>query len=1064
MSTQDSVDVKYLPQLRLMATALKQLEAKLDSIERERTEPIAIIGMGCRLPGAADTPDSFWQVLAGGRDAVTEMPAERLRLDPAGAELAANAGPWGAFVKDVDHFDPQFFGISPREAAQMDPQQRLLLEVSWEALEHAGIVPAQLVGSQTGVFVGITTNDYMLLSNTAGPRSQDAYTGTGNGHCFPAGRLSYVLGLQGPCLAVDTACSSSLVAIHLACQSLRSRESSLALAGGVNLILSLTTIRLLTQLEALSPDGRCKTFDAQANGFVRGEGCGMVVLKRLSDALADKDRILALLRGSAMNQDGRSLGLTAPNQVAQQKMLRQALYSAHCTPSDISYVETHGTGTALGDPIEFEALSEVLGQPRQDGSVCALGALKTNIGHLEAAAGVAGLIKVVLALQHNTIPANLHFKKLNPRISLAETPFVLPTQALPWPASAKPRLAGVSSFGMSGTNAHVIVEEPPGSPLPQSSGEGTPLLMLPLSARSRTALLELAQSYQRFLEQDPDDSPEHLRDIVYTASTRRSHHEHRLAVLGSSRRELAVALQSFSPGAARTPARAADAQPQSRSGVVFVFSGQGSQWLGMGRELAATQPVFREKLEECAALIRRFGSFSLLDELQSASKRSRLDETFVAQPAIFSMQIALAALFSAFGVKPDAVLGHSVGEVAAAHVAGMLSLEDAVRLVVHRGELLDREDARGAMATVALNAEEAARELVDYGEALSIAAINDGSSVVISGEASALDAWSARLRSRGVDCRLLKVKYAFHSPKVTAAAEELRRATGSLQLYPAKLPFYSTVLGKRIGAEQLGGDYWEKNARQPVLFARAIEVAAADRNRVFLEVGPHAVLTLNIQQGLLGRQVEGWAIPTLRRGQSELRSVFVALGALYTAGCALDFKRILPEGGRIITLPAYPWQRQRYWFPIPPPGDSFTDSTAASREVRGGGQAEPPINGGRGAGQPRGEASETMRDQNWLATLLPLPPEKRRQALEDGVRADVAAVLMVSTPEDLPADTPLSAIGLDSLMAVQLRHELAARTGWELPASLAFEYPTVRELTEYLCNRLLSPPQGEHHD
>lgn len=1040
MNTRDhSDDAKYLPQLLRMAAVLKELEARLESSERAASEPIAIIGMGCRIPGGGDTPDAFWQMLAAGLDAVSEMPAERLRLDPSSAGLDPNAVPWGAFLRDVDRFDPQFFGISPREAAQMDPQQRLLLEVAWEALEHAGIVPERLMGTQTGVFVGMTTNDYLMLSNAAGPETQDAYAGTGNGHCFPAGRLSYVLGLQGPSLVVDTACSSSLVAIHLACQSLRSRESSFCLAGGVNLVLSLAMTRLIAQLQALSPDGRCKAFDAQANGFVRGEGCGLVALKRLSDALSDNDRILALIRGSAVNQDGRSIGLTAPNLVAQQKMLHQALENARSVPSDISYIETHGTGTSLGDPIEIAALIDVLGKPRDDGSVCALGALKTNIGHLEAAAGVAGLIKLVLALEHDMIPANLHFKKLNPRITLDGTPFVLPTQALTWPQGAKPRVAGVSSFGMSGTNAHLVVEQapsrPPSGPALEPQGVG----LLPLSARSREALVDLAQSYERFLEQEPDDRAEALRDILYTASLRRSHHEHRLAVTGRSRQELAAALRSFSQAATRTSAAKEEFKAQPR--VVFVFSGQGSQRPGMGRELWATQPVFRETLEKCAALIRRYGAFSLLDELNAPEDRSRLDETSVAQPAIFSIQVAMSALFSTFGVKPDAVIGHSVGEVAAAHVAGVLSLEDAIRLVLHRGQLMEREDALGGMVTVTLSAEEAARELVGYGDQLSIAAINDPSSVVISGEERALGTLVARLQQCGVSCRTLKVKYAFHSPRMDSSVKELRSAIGSLQLCPTTIPVYSTVLGKRIEHAELDASYWAKNIRDPVLFARAVELAVADRHRVFLEVGPRSVLANNIQQCLLDWRLDGYALPTLRRGQEELRSVFSALGGLYTAGCALDFQRFFPEGGRVVTLPTYPWQRQRYWLPL----TVAPDQGQASAELRDEKLQQV-------------EASEPPqhRARSWLATLLELPLEARRARIEAEIRADVASVLLLPTPDAIPSGKSFSELGMDSLMAVQLRYELAARTGQDLPSSLAFNYPTINDLTHYLYGRLLA--------
>ncbi|HVK63790.1 MAG TPA: beta-ketoacyl synthase N-terminal-like domain-containing protein, partial [Polyangium sp.] len=525
---------EFASRLREAMLLINQMESKLAAAQRAKTEPIAIVGLGCRFPGGATGPEAFWRLLEEGGDAITEVPVERWSLSngqPSAGSKEASGVRWGSFLKDVDLFDPQFFEISPREAMSLDPQQRLLLEVTWEALEHAGQVPEKLMGSRTAVFVGITTSDYMRLCDVDRD-TQDIYTVTGNAHSFPSGRLSYVLGLQGPSFSIDSACSSSLVAIHLACQSLRNGESTLALAGGVNLMLSAALTDLLSKTGALSPDGRCRAFDAQANGFVRGEGCGVVVLKRLSDALADGDRIHALIRGSAVNQDGRSTGLTAPNVLSQQTLLRQALESARVSPAEIGYVETHGTGTSLGDPIEIEALSAVLGAPRPDGSVCALGAVKTNMGHLEAAAGVAGLIKAVLSLQHQKIPPNLHYKTLNPRISLDGTSLVIPQKALAWKTDGKPRFAGVSAFGMSGTNAHVVLEEAPVTAALPAAEDG--MMLLPLSAKSPEALVALAEAYRTFLT-EPTSEP--LRDIVYTASVRRAHHAHRLALVGRSREE-----------------------------------------------------------------------------------------------------------------------------------------------------------------------------------------------------------------------------------------------------------------------------------------------------------------------------------------------------------------------------------------------------------------------------------------------------------------------------------------------------------------------------------------------
>ncbi|WP_437285411.1 type I polyketide synthase [Sorangium sp. So ce406] len=1081
MSTSAISEDEYLSRLLKAATAIKELEARLRAVEREKTEPIAIIGMGCRFPGGADDPERYFRLLEAGVDAVSEAPPGRFALDPPGYDVL----PWGAFLKEVDGFDAHFFGISPREAVKMDPQQRLLLEVAWEALEHAGIAADRLAGTRTGVFVGITTNDYQLLSAAGAPEEQDAYAATGNGHCFPAGRLSYALGLEGPSMAVDTACSSSLVAVHLACQSLRAGESTLALAGGVNLILSQLITRLIEQLKALSPDGRCKTFDARANGFVRGEGCGVVVLKRLSDALADGDRVLALIRGSAVNQDGRSSGLTAPNLLAQQAMLRQALQSARVSPADVGYVETHGTGTSLGDPIEVEALAGVLGQPRDDGSVCALGAVKSNIGHLEAAAGVAGLIKAVLAMEHGVIPANQHYRTLNPRIDLAGTPFVIPTQNLPWAAGGKPRIAGVSSFGLSGTNAHVVLQEAPAPAAAAVAGERRSAVVVPLSARSPGALVALAQAYHRRLTEAPRDGAASVHDIAATAAVRRSHHEHRAAIVARSTEELVDALAALASGASRPGIAKGRANPASRTRLAFVFSGQGSQWVGMGRALLATEPVFRAALEAVDAVVKQHAPFSLAGELAAPEASARLDETEVAQPAILGIQVALSALLGAWGVAPDAVIGHSVGEIAAAYVAGVLSLEEAVRLAVIRGRIMQRATGGGKMASVSLSAADAARALEGYEDRVCVAAINDPGSVVLSGEAPALAELVERLGQRGVACRSLNVDYAFHSPQMTPLAGELIAALGPVARRRASLPMYSTVTGARVSGGELDAVYWARNMREPVQLARAVEAAIAEQHRAFLEVAPQPVLAGYLERCLAASATEGHAIPTLRRGKDELRCLMQSVGALYACGAAVDFRRLTPEG-RFVPLPTYPWQRQRYWLNPPPepraprrevapahprPSALLLDGVPMARDgvaaaanviaatasllaAAGDGAALESAGAALDGAAPAARAPGTPTP--WVERLLALPAEARTAEVEAAVRADVAAILLLPDARDIPTDLPLRELGMDSLMAVDLRHELSARTGQPVPSTLAYEYPTVQLLTRYLLEHL--PP------
>ncbi len=893
--------------------ALDKVKAKLEAVERQMSKPIAIVGIACRFPGGGDTPESFFRFLLEGGDAITLVPEGRWQLDAtddAAQTPEGRAVRWGGFLREaVDGFDARFFGVSPREAAHLDPQHRLLLELAWEALERAGQDPVRLVGSATAVFVGISTSDYDNLCKAAGSEGEDVYSVTGNGRAFTAGRLSYVFGFQGPSLAVDTTGSSSLVAVHLACQSLRSGESTLALVGGVNLMLSPATTRRFATTQGLSPDGRCKVFDTAANGFVRSEGGGMLVLKLLSEAQRDGDPIVGLIRGSAVNQDGRSTGLTTPNFVSQEAMLRQALASARVAPAEIGYVETDGTGTSLGDPIEFEALRTVLGQPRPDGSTCVLGAVKSNLGHLEAAAGLAGLIKVVMAFREETVPGNLHFRALNPRISLEGTPFVIPTENRTWSRGERPRLAGVSSFGMSGTNAHVILEEPPLlKPVERPTGPSSTLL--PISAKSPEALRALAQSFVEVLTQ-PDGA--RLSDIAHTASLRRAHHEHRLAVAGRTREEIAEALLMFLRSGAAGGVFQGRAATTGRPRMVYVFSGQGSQWVGMGRQLLAEEPTFRAKLEQCSEILRRYVSWTLLEELQAPEERSRLAETKVAQPILFAIQAALVKLLRSWGVPADAVIGHSLGEVAAAHVAGVLPLDEALRLVAWRGRIMQKATGHGKMVWVALPAEEARRVIAERASVLSIAAINDPDSVVLSGETAALDDVVAGLTQRGIQSRAPRVNYAFNSPQMTPLAGEFEKALGRIKLKRAVIPLYSTVTGAVIDGESMDAAYWARNMREPVQFARAVAGAFGDGNRLFLEIGPHPVLSANLTRCLAEEREQGHVLHTLRRQADERLAMLEALGNLHVRGRDVNWKALDGAESRCVPLPAYPWQRQRFW-------------------------------------------------------------------------------------------------------------------------------------------------------
>ncbi|MDZ7309036.1 MAG: acyltransferase domain-containing protein, partial [candidate division KSB1 bacterium] len=895
----------------------KRLKEKSDRKEPPAPEPLAVIGMSCRFPGGANGSAAFWQLLKNGVDAIREVPQDRWPVsayyDPTPATPGRMNTRWGGFIDGVDQFDADFFGISPREAAQMDPQQRLLLEVAWEALEQAGQTLAALRGSATGVFIGIHSHssEYAMMQ-LADPASAGTYTSTGTAHSVMANRISYWFDLRGPSLALDTACSSSLVAAHLACQSLRQHECRMALAGGVNLILAPEFTIALSQMNMMAADGRCKTFDASADGFVRGEGCGVVVLKRLSDALADGDPILALIRGSAVNQDGSTNGITAPNALSQQEVIRAALQNAGVAPQEISYVETHGTGTILGDPIEVEALTAVLGQPRPGQLPCVLGSVKANLGHLEGAAGIAGLIKTVLCLQHGEIPPQLHFKQLNPHITLSGTPFEIHPAGCAWPAAER-RFAGVSSFGFGGTNAHLVLEAWRGQPEAENekaADDAAVSQLLPLSARSPEALRQVVESYCRFLP-GASCTP---ADLAYTAGVRRTHHEHRLAIVGRSLPEMAQKLAAFAAGEEDTGVLAARRKPGDRQPpLAFVFSGQGPNWFGVGRQLLAHEPVFRASMEACDALLRQLAGWSLLEELQRAEADSRLEEAEIAQPAFCAMQISLAALWQSWGIVPEAVIGHSVGEIAAAHVAGALTLAEAMTVVYHRGRLLQRETGRGKMAAVELSPEEMQKILAGYADRLALASINSPNAVVISGDAGALEEVAHLLQQREISCRQLTVKFASHSPQMEPCRFELTRLLQGLQPRPTMLPMISTVTGEAIAGDHLDAGYWGRNVRATVRFAEGIARLLQEDFRAFVEISPHPVIAGAITQCAQQQQKETVVVSSLRRGQDDRAMLLTALGTLYVHGYEVKWPALHPAGGRVVALPGYPWQHRRYW-------------------------------------------------------------------------------------------------------------------------------------------------------
>src|SRR5580704_17200083 len=899
--------------------AIDSLQSRLDAVERDRTEPIAIVGLSCRFPGSND-PDAFWRLLSGGVDAVKEVPNDRwdkdAYYDPDPSVPGKMHAPYGGFLDQVDLFDAAFFGISGREAESMDPQQRLLLEVTWEALENAGIATTHLRGSSTGVFVGITTSDYARLTIADASNGLDVYAATGGALNVAAGRLSYVFGLNGPAMAIDTACSSSLVAVHVACQSLRERECDLALAGGVNLLLTPEAFICLSKWGMMAPDGRCKTFDERADGFVRAEGCGMIALKRLSDALTADDRVLALIRGTAINQDGASSGLTVPNGPAQQALVRAALKAARLQPHDVDYIEAHGTGTALGDPIELEALAAVLGKNRPADRPLRVGSVKTNLGHLESSAGIAGLIKVVLSMGHEEIPRQLHFRKLNPRISLGGAPVEIPVDAIAWPRSERPRIAGVSSFGVSGTNAHVILQEAPTTKelaTAQTPERSTHLMVL--SAGSDAALRELSLTYAEHLGKEGVVS---FPDICHTAAIGRSALSQRLAFPAPSIAAAKEFLGAFAQG--NVNAEIITGRVRSDSRVAFLFTGQGAQWRGMGRDLYAIEPVFRDAFDQCALLLGEHLDRPLQEIVgyatNSPAPAGILDETRYTQPALFAVEYALASLWRSWGIEPAAIVGHSVGEYVGACVAGALSLEDALRLVAMRSRLMQSLPRNGAMAAVFAEEDRVRATITPYTDSVSIAATNSPLNTVISGKADDVHAVLERLRREGVESKPLTVSHAFHSPLVEPILDEFEQCARSVEYRVPVVDLILNLTGCSLGETfPLDGNYWRRHARETVRFAESIRTLHARGIRAFLEIGPAPVLIGMARQCVEDSETT-W-LASLRKGRDDCPQMLSSLGALFVLGAKPNWGVYdQPYRRRRVALPTYPFQRKRHWFPV----------------------------------------------------------------------------------------------------------------------------------------------------
>ncbi|QKG19191.1 type I polyketide synthase [Actinomadura verrucosospora] len=967
-------------------------------------EPIAIVGMGCRFPGGVNAPEQLWDLLASGGDAVCDFPADRGwdvtgLFDPDPDHPGTSYTSQGGFVFGAGEFDPGFFGISPREALAMDPQQRLLLETAWEALERAGIDPLSLRGTSTGVFAGASPSGY--LAQSVGTEGSEGHLITGNVPSVISGRVSYVLGLEGPAVTVDTACSSSLVALHLACQAVRAGECGMALAGGVAVMADPAEFVGFSRQRVLAADGRCKAFGALADGMGLAEGAGMVLVERLSDAQRNGHPVLAVVRGSAINQDGASNGLTAPNGPSQQRVIRAALANARLSAAEVDAVEGHGTGTTLGDPIEAQALLATYGQDRPDDRPLWLGSIKSNIGHAQQAAGVAGVIKTVLALQHRELPRTLHADEPTPHVDWSTGAVRLLNETVQWPTDEEPRRVGVSAFGISGTNAHIILEEAPApmsDEVPEAGERPAPVLTAgppawPVSARTAGGLAAQAGRLREFVMARPALDPV---DVGWSLVTTRSAFEHRAVVTGDGSDDLLAGLTAVAAG---EPAAGVVSGVAGESGrVVFVFPGQGSQWIGMGRELAASSPIFAARLAECAAALAPFVDWSLQDVLAGVDGAPGLETADVVQPVLWAVMVSLAAVWEAAGIQPDAVVGHSQGEIAAACVAGILSLEDAAKVVALRSKALTVLAGRGGMLSVAEPADKMRERLAAWGERLSVAAVNGPAATVVSGESEALDELAAACEAESVRTRLLPVDYASHSAQVEAIKQEILDLLKGIVPGQARIPMVSAMTGEFLDGPELDASYWYASLRAPVEFDRAIRVLAEAGHQMFIETSPHPVLTAPITDTLdeatpaASRNAPVTVIGTLRRDDGGPARLITSLAEAYAAGVSVQWTSVLPTGDRV-DLPTYAFQRERFW-PAPVTPEPTTGS---------GDGAEADFWAAVEDGDVTGLAETLAVDDQRLSEVLPALASWRRQERNAAAVSDWRyRVSWVPVPESGP--------------------------------------------------------------
>jgi acyl transferase domain-containing protein len=1073
---------RLLEYLKRVTIELQDARARLGELEVLAREQIAIVGAGCRYPGDVRSAEQLWELVANGRDAISKLPTDRgwSLEDLCGSQDGAPGVDWvgeSGFLHDAADFDAGFFGIGSREALMMDPQQRVLLEISWEAIETAGIDPVSLRESETAVFAGVATQDHVLrLAGLQLSEDMGAYLSMGSTASVLSGRIAYLLGLKGPAVTVDTACSSSLVAMHLACNALRLGGCDLALAGGVTVLSTPMLFQGMLGQQGLAPDGRCKSFAQGADGTAFSEGAGMVLLERLKDARRLGHPVMAVISGSAFNQDGASNGLTAPNGLAQQRVIRQALSAAGIAADLVDAVEAHGTGTALGDPIEAEAILATYGQGRADGRPLWLGSIKSNIGHTQAAAGVAGVIKTVMALRNQMLPRTLHLDAPSSMVDWSLGDVSLLSEPVGWTPGERPRRAGISSFGVSGTNVHMIVEEAPppsgSAPLTSTPSGSARVTSTPsdpphvtvdsprsdlgllkegvtpctISAKSVQALREQAARLRDWLAERPDSD---VLDIGCSLASTRSAFDYRAVVLAADLPELIAGADALARGEASVSI--GHVVNPGKGDIAFVFPGHGSQWAGMALQLLEGSPVFARHIRACEEALRPHQGWALTDVLLQAPGAPSLERIDVVQPVLFATMVSLAGLWRACGVVPDAVVGHSQGEIAAAHVAGGLSLEDAARIVALRSRVLAKLAGKGAMSSVALGAGDLEAWLVRYSGRVVIAVANGPRSTVLSGDADALAELAEACATEGIRVkRVVGAVGAGHSPVVESLREQLLEACSQLRPRSGGVPLYSTVTAERMDTELVDAEYWYRNAREPVRFEQTMRRLLDDGFREFVELSPHPLLATAMVDTIdeaLEKPEETCIVGSLRRDDGGARRLLTSLGEAWSSGVDVDWSAIfMGSGAREVALPTYAFQRERYWFMPPVDGPAGP----ALRIAGGGDGLSTPATGLTGDGALLGELADAR-------------PEEREGLILQAVREQIAAVLVDLSADTVDPEANLLELGFDSISAMELRSRLNGVTSLRIPMSVLFERPTPAVLASHIAARLANLPADQQN-